>query len=447
MSNWQKVKIGDFLFERKGRYKPNDEQIVNLPRIEKIDFSGNFHIGNKDSKTDMILIKDGDLVISGINVAKGAIGIYSGEDVTATIHYSSYTFDSNKINVEYFKRFLKSSEFIELLNEQVKGGIKTEIKPKHILPLEIQLPDINTQAQIVQHFENVEDDIADVTKEVLKQESLLKKLKQTILQEAIEGKLTAKWRAKNPDIGTAKELLEQIKTEKEKLIKDKKIKASKPLAPINEDEIPFDIPQNWEWCRLGDISFVGTGATPLTSEPKYYNGDINWITSSATGADFVTEAETKITELALKETNCQIYPIGTLVIAMYGQGKTRGQITELMIDSATNQACAAISIYLKDKALNQFIKKYFQKIYLEIRELASGGAQPNLNMQKVKDTMIALPPLEEQKEIVATIEKLFTLCNELESEINQNKVTVDNLMATVLKEAFETKENIHEYKA
>jgi type I restriction enzyme S subunit len=437
MSNWQKVKIGDFLFERKGRYKPNDEQIVNLPRIEKIDFSGNFHIGNKDSKTDMILIKDGDLVISGINVAKGAIGIYSGEDVTATIHYSSYTFDSNKINVEYFKRFLKSSEFIELLNEQVKGGIKTEIKPKHILPLEIQLPDINTQAQIVQHFENVEDDIADVTKEVLKQESLLKKLKQTILQEAIEGKLTAKWRAKNPDIGTAKKLLEQIKTEKEKLIKEKKIRPSKPLPPINEDEIPFDIPQNWEWCRLGDISFVGTGATPLTSEPKYYNGDINWITSSATGADFVTEAETKITELALKETNCQIYPIGTLVIAMYGQGKTRGQITELMIDSATNQACAAISIYLKDKALNQFIKKYFQKIYLEIRELASGGAQPNLNMQKVKDTMIALPPLEEQKEIVATIEKLFTLCNELESEINQNKTTVDNLMVTVLKESFE----------
>ena len=437
MSNWQKVKIGDFLFERKGRYKPNYEQIVNLPRIEKIDFSGNFHIGNKDSKTDMILIKDGDLVISGINVAKGAIGIYSGEDVTATIHYSSYTFDSNKINVEYFKRFLKSSEFIELLNEQVKGGIKTEIKPKHILALEIQLPDINTQAQIVQHFENVEDDIADVTKEVLKQESLLKKLKQTILQEAIEGKLTAKYRAKNPDIGTAKKLLEQIKTEKEKLIKDKKIKLSKPLPPINEDEIPFDIPQNWEWCRLGDISFVGTGATPLTSEPKYYNGDINWITSSATGADFVTEAETKITELALKETNCQIYPIGTLVIAMYGQGKTRGQITELMIDSATNQACAAISIYLKDKALNQFIKKYFQKIYLEIRELASGGAQPNLNMQKVKDTMIALPPLEEQKEIVATIEKLFTLCNELESEINQNKTTVDNLMVTVLKESFE----------
>ncbi len=95
------------------------------------------------------------------------------------------------------------------------------------------------------------------------QQSLLKQLKQTILQEAIEGKLTAKWRAKNPDIGKAKELLEQIKRKKEKLIKDKKIKASKPLPPINEDEIPFDIPQNWEWCRTDDICFsISSGSTP-----------------------------------------------------------------------------------------------------------------------------------------------------------------------------------------
>ena len=356
--------------------------------------------------------------------------------------------DSKKypINLKFY-HFVFNSLKDEIVKNTKSGTSKESINQSNLRNYEIPYFEIDKQNLWIDKLVNTKSIKEDLELELSSGQSLLKQLKQTILQEAIEGKLTAKWRAKNPDIGTAKKLLEQIKTEKEKLIKEKKIRPSKPLPPINEDEIPFDIPQNWEWCRLGDISFVGTGATPLTSEPKYYNGDINWITSSATGADFVTEAETKITELALKETNCQIYPIGTLVIAMYGQGKTRGQITELMIDSATNQACAAISIYLKDKALNQFIKKYFQKIYLEIRELASGGAQPNLNMQKVKDTMIALPPLEEQKEIVATIEKLFTLCNELESEINQNKVTVDNLMATVLKEAFETKENIHEYKA
>lgn len=346
--------------------------------------------------------------------------------------------DSKKypINLKFY-HFVFNSLKDEIVKNTKSGTSKESINQSNLRNYEIPYFEIDKQNLWIDKLVNTKSIKEDLELELSTGQSLLKQLKQTILQEAIEGKLTAQWRAKNPDIGTAKKLLEQIKTEKDKLIKEKKIRPSKPLSPINEDEIPFDIPQNWEWCRLGDISFVGTGATPLTSEPKYYNGDINWITSSATGADFVTEAETKITELALKETNCQIYPIGTLVIAMYGQGKTRGQITELMIDSATNQACAAISIYLKDKALNQFIKKYFQKIYLEIRELASGGAQPNLNMQKVKDTMIALPPLEEQKEIVATIEKLFTLCNELESEINQNKTTVDNLMVTVLKESFE----------
>lgn len=428
MSNWQKVKIGDFLFERKGRYKPNDEQIVNLPRIEKIDFSGNFHIGNKDSKTDMILIKDGDLVISGINVAKGAIGIYSGEDVTATIHYSSYTFDSNKINVEYFKRFLKSSEFIELLNEQVKGGIKTEIKPKHILPLEIQLPDINTQAQIVQHFENVEDDIADVTKEVLKQESLLKKLKQTILQEAIEGKLTAKWRAKNPDIGTAKELLDQIKTEKEKLIKEKKLKASKPLAPINEDEIPFDIPKNWEWCRLGDvITNIKGGGTPSKANSKFWNGNIPWASVKDLKNDFIDFTDDFITEEALNNSSTNLIPKGNIIISTrMGLGK----IAFNNIDTCINQDLKAIF-------LNNINSKYFFSVYKTYSIVGRGMTVDGIRQEDLLSYMFPLPPLEEQKEIVTTIEKLFAICDELESEIKQNKITVQTIMSTVLKEAFE----------
>ena len=116
------TRIGQFLFEREGKYKPNAIELNGLNRIDKIDFSGNFYIAQKSSNTNMILIKPGDLVISGINVAKGAMAIYQGhEDVTATVHYSSYTFDEGQIDVEYFKRFLKSPEFVRLLKEQVKG--------------------------------------------------------------------------------------------------------------------------------------------------------------------------------------------------------------------------------------------------------------------------------------------------------------------------------------
>ena len=168
MDNYRVVKIGEFLFAREGKYKPNSEIIAGLKRIDKIDFSGNFHIVTKLSKTDMILVRPGDLVISGINVAKGAMGIYHGDaDVAATIHYSSYTFDTSKIDLEYFKRFLKSAEFIRLLKEQVKGGIKTEIKPKHLLPLEINLPNITEQKRILKHFQNIETEDAELKEQIM----------------------------------------------------------------------------------------------------------------------------------------------------------------------------------------------------------------------------------------------------------------------------------------
>ena len=450
MNNWQKVKIGDFLFERKGRYKPDDEQIENLPRIEKIDFSGNFHIGNKDSKTDMILIKDGDLVISGINVAKGAMGIYSGEDVTATIHYSSYTFDSNKINVEYFKRFLKSSEFIELLNEQVKGGIKTEIKPKHILPLEIQLPDINTQAQIVQHFENVEDDIADVTQEVLKQQSLLKQLKQTILQEAIEGKLTAKWRAKNPDIGTAKELLEQIKTEKEKLVKEKKIKQGKKQIANEIEDLDIEIPDSWLLIDLDDITQYITDGTHQT--PRYVeNGRMFLSAQNVKPFKFMPEIYRCVSEedyqkyIANRQTEK-----GDLLLGRVGAGIGETAVVDQDLEFAIYVSLGLVKTF-KQFTNPEYLATVFNSPYgvryAKGNISSGGGSAGNFNLGRIRSFPIPFPPLEEQKEIVATIEKLFTICDELESEINQNKVTVQTIMATVLKEAFETKENIHEYKA
>ena len=154
MADWKETQVNKFLKERIGRYKPNDPAVSKLKRLDKIDFSGGMHFSDKSSKTDMIIAKKGDLVISGINVAKGALAVYGGDDdITATIHYSSYQFDDDKINVEYFKRFLKSPKFIQLLKDQVKGGIKTEIKPKHLLPLKIVLPDIDTQNSIVEFFE------------------------------------------------------------------------------------------------------------------------------------------------------------------------------------------------------------------------------------------------------------------------------------------------------
>ena len=162
--SWQKTKISEFLTERTDRFKPDKANELGLPRIEKIDFSGTIYINNfKPTKTGMILVKEGDLVISGINVEKGALAIYKGEtDALATIHYSSYTYDENKIDIEYLKWYLQSNIFRNILKEQVKSGIKTEIKPKTFLNLEIMLPDLTTQKQIALKLNKLEWNVKDL---------------------------------------------------------------------------------------------------------------------------------------------------------------------------------------------------------------------------------------------------------------------------------------------
>ena len=185
--NWELVEMGSFLKARTERFKPDDRAISGLKRIEKIDFPGNIFISEKPSKTDMIMVKKGDLVISGINVAKGAMAVYQvGDDITATIHYSSYKFDENKIDINFLINFLKSPEFLEALKEQVPGGIKTEIKPKHILPLKVFIPkDLNEQRKIVEQLEDKDEKIGYLSTELTNQLDLVKQLRQSFLREAM----------------------------------------------------------------------------------------------------------------------------------------------------------------------------------------------------------------------------------------------------------------------
>ncbi|TYC08456.1 hypothetical protein ES677_14340 [Bizionia gelidisalsuginis] len=265
----------------------------------------------------------------------------------------------------------------------------------------------------------------------------IKKLRETVLQLAVQGKLTADWRANNPETEDASILLKRIQKEKVQLVKDKKIKKEKVLSKITKDEIPYDLPEGWVWCRLQDIVNVGTGSTPATSNSSYYGGEIPWYTSSATNDLYAKESEKQITEKALIETNCKVFPKGTLIIAMYGQGKTRGQISELVIPGATNQAVAAMVFYKTSKDFKEYLKYFFRKIYDEIRLLAEGGAQPNLNVGKIKNTILPLPPLEEQKAIVEKVNALMGLCDTLEQEVQQSQAHSEMMMQSVLREVFE----------
>jgi type I restriction enzyme S subunit len=188
------------------------------------------------------------------------------------------------------------------------------------------------------------------------------------------------------------------------------------------------VPEGWVWCRLKDIARIGTGSTPLTSDSSYYaEGKIPWINSSTTNDPFVNSASNYITEKALKETNCTVYPIGTLIVAMYGEGKTRGQLSELNIEAATNQACAAIQLFLKERAFVDFIKYCIQNNYEKLRSESKGGNQPNLNLTIISNFLVPIPPFSEQGRIVSVIRSAFNLTD----TIDENKRIIEQLIKQV----------------
>ncbi len=254
-------------------------------------------------------------------------------------------------------------------------------------------------------------------------------LRKAILQLAVMGKLVPQ----NSDEQPASELLKEIEVEKQRLVKEGKIKKPKPLPPVTEEEKPYTLPRGWEWVRVIDIVDVGTGSTPATTNRDYYGGDVPWYTSSATNKSFAGKPETFITEKAIKETNCKVFPSGSLIIALYGQGKTRGQISELTIAGATNQAIAAMVFFDSSIGVKKYLKYFFIKIYEEIRKMAEGAAQPNLNVRKVKETLVPLPPLSEQHRIVEKIDAIMALCDSLEQQIDANTSKQTELLSALVR--------------
>lgn len=230
-------------------------------------------------------------------------------------------------------------------------------------------------------------------------------MKKSILQYAIQGKLVDQ----RPEEGTGAELYKQMQAEKQRLIKEKKIKKEKPLAEITDDEIPFDIPETWIWIRVGDVGSWGSGATPPRTNPAYYGGSIPWLKTGDLNDGFIKEVPEFITELALEKTSVRLNPVGSVLMAMYGA--TIGKLGILEIPVTTNQACCACIPY--EGMYNKYLFYYLMSMRQTYIGMAEGGAQPNISKEKIVNSILPLPPLEEQHRIVAKLEEILPLCERL----------------------------------
>ena len=177
------------------------------------------------------------------------------------------------------------------------------------------------------------------------------------------------------------------------------------------------MPNNtWQKVRLGQIARVTSGGTPSRNIDEYWNnGEIPWITTTAINFNTISSGTEFITQKGLKNSSAKIFPPGTILMAMYGQGVTRGRVAILKIEAATNQACAAILPH-KENIETQFLFYFLSNEYEQIREMAHGGNQKNLNGELIKQIPIKLPPLPEQRkiaEILSTWDKAIDLTQHL----------------------------------
>ena len=278
-------------------------------------------------------------------------------------------------------------------------------------------------------------------------------LKNSILQMAVQGKLVPQ----DPNDEPASALLERIRKEKEQLIKEGKIKKEKNPSRIfrgadnlpyeqigkNEpvciaDEVPFEIPDNWEWVRLGSIGDWGSGATPSRSVPEYYDGDIPWLKTGDLNDGYIDYIPESISNLALEKTSVRLNPTGSVLIAMYGA--TIGKVGILTFPATTNQACCAC---LPIKIYNEYLFYFLMSQKVAFVKQGEGGAQPNISKEKIIATLMPLPSLAEQYRIVAKIKELLPPIErygETYLEVNSLNASFPNLLKkSILQQAVQGK--------
>ncbi|EIH9964728.1 restriction endonuclease subunit S, partial [Escherichia coli] len=191
------------------------------------------------------------------------------------------------------------------------------------------------------------------------------------------------------------------------------------------------VPKGWELSSIGKISDVSSGGTPSRNNEAYWNGNIPWVTTAEVQFKIIEDTVEKITEEGLANSSAKLFPAGTILMAMYGQGKTRGQVAKLGIDASTNQACAAIVLHTGYEV--DFYYQFLISQYENIREMANSGGQQNLSGGIVKSIPVPVPPLTEQKKIakilstwdnaISVTEKLLTNSQQQKKALMQQLLT------------------------
>lgn len=392
--------------------------------------------GRNTKYKDFSRVRENDIIVNKIWARNGSVAIVTKElsGLYCSGEFPLFVIDEKKAYLGWIKWLIKTPWFWNQCAIKSGGTSgKNRITPTEFLEIEVELPSLEKQLKEADRLDKSAPTISELGTISKETATHLQKLRQSILQEAVMGKLAPH----NPNDEPASELLNKIKAEKEKLTKKGKVRKEKPLPPVTKEEIPYELPKGWEWTRIGDIFELMTGATPSTGVSSYWDGNIRWLRSGDVNKGEIFECDGRISESGLDNSNCKLLPKDSVLIALNGQGKTRGTTAMLRIEAACNQSIVAL--VSKDKSMfnPDYLNIFLKANYMNIRDITGHKQRRGLNMGIIEMMVIALPPYLEQKQIVEKINNQLKLCNELEIRIEENEKNSELLIESVLREAFE----------
>ena len=439
MSEWKKVKIGEFLTESKVLAEESDAAHritvrLNCKGVEKRGLKA-----EKEGATKYYTRYAGQFIYGKQNIHKGAFGIIPPEldGFTSSADLPAFDIDESKCVPEWIPLCLKVDERYKTLQKEVKGVGSQRLAVNVFLNVEIPLPDVNVQRKVLAKVGKKITSIALLDDETEKQKSYAKKLRQNILQEAIEGKLTADWRKQhpvqkgNPDYD-AEALFEKLQAEK---LETKSDKIQSPLF-FNE----LQIPKTWRYPILSNITKQITDGTHLT--PNYVEqGEVFLSAQNVKPFNFIPEIHRYVSKKDFDiYRNNRTPEKNDILMARVGAGIGEAAVIDNDLQFAFYVSLCLIKSFpslVDPRYLCIVLNSSYGTTYAKSNISSSGSSAGNYNLGHIRSLKIPLPPLAEQKEIVARVEQHLQTITQLETQIATRETTTKQLMQSILKDAFE----------
>ena len=392
------------------------------------------------------IIEKGCFAYNPYRINIGSIA-YHDEDIKGLISpaYVIFKTKPNSIKDNLLFKFLKSSEGLRQINFYARGTVRKALRFDDLCKIEISIPSFDEQEGLISNIENTEIDSNNVFKELTHQLDLIKQLRKAFLREAMQGKLICHSELVSESREAGQQLLEKIKAEKLQLIADKKLKKEKPLPPITDDEIPFEIPEHWAWCRLGEIlKEIKYGTSQSCDYDFNKNSAVLRIPNVSNGE--ITIEDLKYTNLSDKErTDLSLEENDILIVRSNGSRELVGK-TALVKKEFIGFCYAGYLIRLRFNSTlinSNFLwlasKSPFFREMIETPLRTTVGIN-NINTVEISLLRIPLPPLHEQEQIVAKLEELMAFCDGLEQSIKESQGYNEMLLQQVLREALQGEE-------